>query len=67
MKSMHDVFVRDPLLIIPCGGARILGGGDHMTFSNYSSYNFHQENIEHSLAEITPALQAKLSVSIYSP
>ena len=38
-----------------------------MTFSNYSSYNFHQENIEHSLAEITPALQAKLSVSIYSP
>ena len=27
MKSIHDVFVRDPLLIISCGGARILGGG----------------------------------------
>ena len=32
MKSMHDVFVRDPLLIIPCGGARILGGGGSHDF-----------------------------------
>ena len=37
MKSMHDVFVRDPLLIIPCGGARIWGGGEG------GSHDFHRE------------------------
>ena len=31
------------------------------------SNNFHQENIEHCLAEITPVLQAKLSVSCWTP
>ena len=29
---MHDVFVRDPLLIISCGEARILGGGESHDF-----------------------------------
>ena len=31
------------------------------------SNNFHQENIEHCLTEITPVLQAKLSVSCWTP
>ena len=26
---MHDVFVRDPLLIIPCGGQGFWEGGSH--------------------------------------
>ena len=50
MKSMHDVFVRDPLLIIPCGGARNLGGGDHMTFRERGEeISHHQQSIKERL------------------
>lgn len=57
---MHDVFVRDPLLIIPCGGARIWGGGGHMTFiekgeeiTHHSSLITHyQQSIKEGLEKI---------------
>ena len=33
MKSIHDVFVRDPLLIISCGGGKDFGGRRGKTIS----------------------------------